>query len=111
MINSRGWLRIRGEGTQGQFVKTDRDTLATGLYVKADDLLRESPPLAPFRPEVGIGPKLSDAEMVTLAVMQALLGFTSLRPAGCAMPVLTCGLRLHPAGPARRLRPGRCQSR
>jgi hypothetical protein len=26
---------------------------------------------------VGIGPKLSDAELVTLAVMQAMLGFTS----------------------------------
>jgi hypothetical protein len=26
---------------------------------------------------VGIPPKLSDAELVTLAVMQALLGFTS----------------------------------
>ena len=42
-----------------------------------DDLLKESPQLAPCRPETGIGPKLSDAELVTLAVMQALLGFTS----------------------------------
>jgi hypothetical protein len=58
-------------------VKTDLDTLATALYVKTDDLLKESPQLAPCRPEVGIGPKLSDAELVTLAVMQALLGFTS----------------------------------
>ena len=56
---------------------TDIDTLATALYVKTDDLLKESPQLAPYRPEVGIGPKLSDAELVTLAVMQALLGFTS----------------------------------
>ena len=53
------------------------DTLATALYVKADDLLKESPQLAPYRPEVGIGPKLSDAELVTLAVMQALPGYTS----------------------------------
>jgi Transposase DDE domain len=53
------------------------DTLATALYVKADDLLKESPQLAPCRPAVGIGPKLSGAELVTLAVMQALLGFTS----------------------------------
>nr|WP_279580360.1 hypothetical protein [Fodinicola feengrottensis] len=39
-------------------------------------LLRQSPGLAPWRPEVGIAPKLTGAELVTLAVMQALLGFT-----------------------------------
>jgi hypothetical protein len=58
-------------------VTTNLDTLATALYVKTDDLLKDSPHLAPYRPEVGIGPKLSDAELVTVAVMQALLGFTS----------------------------------
>ena len=58
-------------------VDADLDTLATALYVTTDDLLKESPQLAPYRPEVGIDPKLSDAELVTLAVMQALLGFTS----------------------------------
>jgi Transposase DDE domain len=41
------------------------------------DLLKASPYLAPCRPAVGIKPRLSDAELVTLAVMQALLGFTS----------------------------------
>lgn len=55
----------------------DLDTLATTLYVKTDDLLKDSPQLAPWRPDVGISPSLSDAELVTLAVMQALLGFTS----------------------------------
>jgi hypothetical protein len=53
------------------------DTLATALYVRTDDLLKESPQIAPLRPSVGISPQLSDAELVTLAVMQALLGFTS----------------------------------
>jgi hypothetical protein len=53
------------------------DTLATALYVKTDDLLKESPHLGPWRPAVGISPRLADAELVTLAVMQALLGFTS----------------------------------
>src|SRR6266496_5693311 len=53
------------------------DTLATALYMKTDDLLKDSPQLAPYRPEIGISPKLSDAELVTLSVMQALLGFTS----------------------------------
>ena len=56
---------------------TDLDTLATALHVKADDLLKESPQFAPLRPAVGIAPQLSDAELVTLAVLQALLGFTS----------------------------------
>ena len=42
-----------------------------------DDLLLEHPQLAPERPVVGIAPKLSDAELVTLAVIQALLGYTS----------------------------------
>jgi hypothetical protein len=58
-------------------VKTDLDTLATALYVRTDGLLQESPQLAPYRPGTGISPELSDAELVTLAVMQALLGFTS----------------------------------
>ncbi len=55
----------------------DLDTLATALYVTTDDLLRASPQRAPWRPRVGIAPKLDDAELVTLAVMQALLGFVS----------------------------------
>jgi hypothetical protein len=58
-------------------VTTNLDTLATALYVRTDDLLKDSPQLAPWRPGTGITPRLSDAELVTLAVMQALLGFTS----------------------------------
>jgi Transposase DDE domain len=58
-------------------VTTDLDTLATALYVRTDDLMKESPHRAPWRPAAGIGPQISDAELVTLAVMQALLGFTS----------------------------------
>jgi hypothetical protein len=45
--------------------------------VKTDELLQRAPQLAPWRPAVGIAPKLSDAELVCLAVMQALLGFCS----------------------------------
>jgi hypothetical protein len=55
----------------------DLDTLATALYVRIDDAVKDDPSLAPWRPVVGIAPKLSDAELVTVAVMQALLGFTS----------------------------------
>ncbi|MGW3513760.1 IS982 family transposase [Streptomyces sp. NPDC000994] len=58
-------------------MKPDLDSLAIALYVKTDDMLKASPHLAPCRPAVGITPKLTDAELVTLAVMQALLGFTS----------------------------------
>ena len=55
----------------------DIDTLATALYVRTDDLLKQRPDLAPWRPKIGLQPRLSDAELVTLAVMQALLGYTS----------------------------------
>jgi hypothetical protein len=60
-------------------VTTDLNTFATALYVKIDDWLKDSPWLAPRRPAVGFAPKLSDAELVTLAVIQALLSFPSER--------------------------------
>jgi hypothetical protein len=59
------------------FVDADLDTLATALYVRTDDLLKATPQRVPWRPAVGIVPKVSDAEMVTLSVLQALLGYTS----------------------------------
>ncbi len=55
----------------------DLDTLVTALYVQVDDLLKMHPEQLPWRPPVGIAPRISDAELVTLAVAQALLGFTS----------------------------------
>ena len=55
----------------------DLDTFVTALYVTIDDTLRTRPELRQWRPEVGLAPKLSDAELLTLAVLQALLGFTS----------------------------------
>jgi hypothetical protein len=58
-------------------VDADLDTLVTALYVTTDDLLRGHPERVPARPKIGITPKTSDAEILTLAVMQALLGFTS----------------------------------
>jgi hypothetical protein len=58
-------------------VTNNLDTLATALYATTDDLLKERPDLAPWRPRIGIAPRLSDAELVTLAMMQAVLGFTS----------------------------------
>jgi hypothetical protein len=58
-------------------VDADLDTLATALYVRVDDLLKSEPRRCPWRPRVGIAPKISDAELVTLAVMQSLLGHTS----------------------------------
>ncbi len=55
----------------------DLDTLATALYARTDDLLKTYPGRVPYRPRVGIVPLISDAELITMAVMQALLGFTS----------------------------------
>ena len=53
------------------------DTLATALYVSTDDLLMLTPERVPWHPAVGITPRISDAELVTLAVLQALLGYIS----------------------------------
>jgi Transposase DDE domain len=58
-------------------VDADLDTLATALYARTDDLLKAAPERLPWRPAIGITPRLSDAELATLAVLQALLGFTS----------------------------------
>lgn len=60
-------------------MNNDIETLATALYVKIDDMLTDWPDLAPDRPADGIAPTLSDAELLTMAVMSALLGFTSER--------------------------------
>src|SRR5271155_1936558 len=60
-------------------VDNDIETLATALYVKVDDMLADWPDLAPARPASGIPLTLSDAELLTMAVMSALLGFTSER--------------------------------
>jgi hypothetical protein len=49
-------------------VTNELDTLLTALYVKIDDELAGPRPL-------GRPPKLSDSELVCLAVAQALLGF------------------------------------
>jgi hypothetical protein len=60
-------------------VDADLDTLAIALYVTADDWLKSWPGLAPARPAVGIAPRLTDAELVTLAVIQAPLSDVSER--------------------------------
>jgi hypothetical protein len=70
-------------------VDADLDTLATALYVRADDLLKSFPEHLPWRPTVGITPKISDVEMVTLGVMQASLG-TPVWPGGSGSPTSTC---------------------
>jgi hypothetical protein len=58
-------------------VNTDLDTLATTLYVTIDDLLDDHPDWLPERPVVGIEPVLTDSELLTLAVIQQLLGHHS----------------------------------
>jgi hypothetical protein len=52
-------------------VTTDLDTLLTALYVEIDDHVVPARPVHPG----GFTPKLSDAELVCLAVAQVLLGF------------------------------------
>ena len=58
-------------------MNADLDTLATALYVHIDDALIADPSLAPERPTVGTPVEMSDAELVTMAVLQGFLGFTS----------------------------------
>jgi hypothetical protein len=58
-------------------VDTDLDTLATALYVTCDDLLDIRPEHAPYRPVSGFEPAITDAELITLAVMSAMLGYPS----------------------------------
>jgi Transposase DDE domain len=58
-------------------VDADLDTLATALYVRVDDALKDDPTLAAHLPKGSFRPKLSDAELITLAVLQALAGFVS----------------------------------
>ena len=53
----------------------DLDTLTIALYARIDDTLKDHPELRPWRPKIGIAPKLSDAELLTLAVLQVLQGF------------------------------------
>jgi hypothetical protein len=58
-------------------VDADLDTLCTALYVKIDDELKMPAELRRERPKIGLMPKLSDSELVCLAVVQALLGYSS----------------------------------
>ncbi len=53
----------------------DLDTLATALYVRIGDEMKASPQLNRWRPAVGIALRITDAELITVSVMQALLGY------------------------------------
>jgi len=61
-----------GGGHPWSLVTADLDTLLTALYVLIDDHIIESGARRPGRPK-----KLSDAELVCLAVAQVLLGARS----------------------------------
>ena len=58
---------------------TGLDALAVELYVTIDDLLEAHPERGPARPAGGFAVQISDAELLTLAVMQSMLQFTSER--------------------------------
>ena len=57
----------------------DLETLAIALYVKVDDELKTRPDLHRNAPPGAIPPRLTEPELVTMAVMQALLGHRSER--------------------------------
>jgi Transposase DDE domain len=57
-------------------LNADLDAFATELYVRVDDILAMNPDLVPSRPGVGIPPRLSDSELVVMAVLQAVLGYS-----------------------------------
>jgi transposase len=57
----------------------DLDTLATALYVTTDDYLKQHPEYTPWRPKNSFVMRITDAELITLAVMQALLAHTNER--------------------------------
>lgn len=64
-------------GGTGPFMGTALEALATTLHVAVDDLLEEYPELLPPRPWVRIVSVTSEAEIITLVVVRALLGDTS----------------------------------
>ena len=88
MIDSKGccWCGLRGlEGEVAKdgavsssvdlgegLVHATLDDLVLVLNVTIDDLLRVHPEQLPPRPKVGFVPKITDAELITLAVMAAL---------------------------------------
>src|SRR4051794_32771761 len=67
-------IDVAEQRDHGGHVHVDLDTLATALYVRIDDELKASPQLNPYRPKIGTIPKITDAELITVAVLQALLG-------------------------------------
>jgi hypothetical protein len=66
----RRCVRERRQGVQDRCVTNNLDALLAALYVKIDDEIGGTRWL-------GRPPRLTDSELVTLAVAQALLGFTS----------------------------------
>ncbi|MGW8526360.1 IS982 family transposase [Nocardiopsis sp. NPDC055824] len=54
----------------------DLNSLAQALYDTTERLLKHRPDLAPWCPAIGFRPRLSDADLVTLALMQAMPGHT-----------------------------------
>jgi Transposase DDE domain len=68
-------IGVANQSIVEDLMDTDLDTLATAIYARIDDLLKDHPELVPWRPKIGIKPKLTDAELLTLAVLQVLQGF------------------------------------
>ena len=57
----------------------DLNTLATAVYVATDDYFNTHPKVLSVRPASGYPRRISDTELIVLAIMETLLGFTSER--------------------------------
>src|SRR5260370_10867795 len=88
MINSKGcdpafvpclrrWVPRIGVATQRRTRRFSWTPTWTPSPPHSTSVLKAAPERAPWRPAIGICPQISDAELVTLAVLQALLAFTS----------------------------------
>jgi hypothetical protein len=76
-------------------VDADLHTLGIALCARTDDLPRAFPERAPWRPKGGLSPQASEAELLTFALLRALLGFTS------GVPLTAVRLRAGPTCSAR----------
>ena len=70
-------------------VNAELDTLATALYVTIDDALVDHPEWVPHRPQIGIAPKLSDAELFDPCCAPSPTGLYVLKRCSSATPTHT----------------------
>lgn len=60
-------------------MENDLNAFDLAIYVTTDNYLNTRPELLPTRPVSGYQPRISDMELIVLAVMETLLDYTSER--------------------------------